>query len=103
MRIDEFPTNELDGIQYRCGHVLPFGASVIGNGVIHFSVFSKDATGCTLLLFHAGEKEPFIRIPFPEEFRIGNVYSMIVYGLVSCPKKYVVLRSNTENDFTYEN
>ena len=81
MRIDEFPTNELDGIQYRCGHVLPFGASVIGNGVIHFSVFSKDATGCTLLLFHTGEKDPFIKIPFPEEFRIGNVYSMIVYGL----------------------
>ena len=79
-RMDMDPTHELNGIRYRAGHVFPFGASVIENGV-HFSAFSRDATGCTLVLFHLGEPEPFAEIPFPEEFRIGNVYSMIVFDL----------------------
>ena len=81
IRIDEYPTHELNGIKYRCGRVQPFGASVVGNTGINFSIFSKDATYCELVLFHHGMKEPFARIPFPEEFRIGNVFSMIVYGL----------------------
>ena len=81
IRIDECPTHELNGIKYRCGRVQPFGASIVGNTGINFSVFSKDATYCELVLFHHGEKKPFARIPFPEEFRIGNVFSMIVYGL----------------------
>lgn len=79
-RIDMDPTHELNGIKYRAGHVFPFGASVIENGV-HFSAFSRDATGCTLVLYHLGEPEPFAEIPFPEEFRIGHVYSMIVFDL----------------------
>ena len=79
-RIDMDPTHELNGIRYRAGHVFPFGASVIENGV-HFSAFSHDATGCTLVLYHLGEPEPYAEIPFPEDFRIGNVYSMIVFDL----------------------
>lgn len=78
-RIDEFPTMEIDGISVRGGHVLPFGATLMENGGINFSINSADATGCTLLLFHAGEKEPYARLPFPEAFRVGNNYSMIVY------------------------
>ena len=81
IRVDELPTHELNGIQYRCGRVQPFGASIVGNSGINFSVFSKDATYCELVLFHKGEREPFARIPFPDEFRIGHVFSMIVYGL----------------------
>ncbi|MBQ3416545.1 MAG: glycogen debranching protein GlgX [Ruminococcus sp.] len=79
-RIDMEPTHELHGIHYRAGHVFPFGASVIENG-IHFSAFSRDATSCTLVLYHQGEAEPFAEIPFPDEFRVGNVYSMIVFDL----------------------
>ena len=79
-RIDMNPTHELNGIRYRAGHVFPFGARVFENGV-HFSAFSRDATSCTLVLYHQGEKEPFIEIPFEDEFRIGNVYSMIVFDL----------------------
>jgi isoamylase len=33
------------------------------------------------LSFLSGEAEPFAEIPFPDEFRIGNVYSMIVFEL----------------------
>ena len=59
IRIDECPTHELNGIKYRCGRVQPFGASIVGNSGINFSVFSKDATYCELVLFHHGQKKPF--------------------------------------------
>lgn len=78
--IDTFPTNSINGLEYRIGRVFPFGATITDNGV-NFSIYSKEATGCTLVLYHHGQKEPFVEIPFPEEFRIGNVYAMMVFGL----------------------
>lgn len=81
IRIDNYPTHEKDGIRFRCGRVQPFGASIVGGGGINFSIFSKDAVSCELLLYHHGAPKPYAVIPFPEEFRIGNVFSMIVYGL----------------------
>lgn len=80
-RVDEFPTHEKDGIKYRQGHPLPFGASVTAGGGINFSISSRDAASAELVLFHAGEKEPFAEIPFPEEFRIGSNFSIMVFGL----------------------
>ena len=80
-RVDNYPTHEKDGLQYRCGRVAPFGASIIGHHTVNFSIYSKEAVSCELLLFRKNEKEPFAVLPFPEEFRIGNVFSMIVYGL----------------------
>ena len=79
--IDTFPTNEIKGLQYRVGRVLPFGATLIGNSAVNFSIFSRDAVSCSLVLYRHGEKEPFVEIPFPEEFRIGNVYTMMVFGI----------------------
>lgn len=79
-RIDSYPTHEKNGIKYRMGKVLPYGASIVPGG-INFSIFSSDATYCELLLYQQSEREPFAVIPFPEEFRIGNVYSMIVFDL----------------------
>ena len=78
--IDAFPTNKIGDLEYCIGRTLPFGATIVDNG-INFSVFSKEATGCTLVLYHHGQDEPFAEIPFPEEFRIGNVYSMMVFGI----------------------
>ena len=77
---DGFPTHKLGDLEYRAGRVFPFGASITDNGV-NFSIFSKEAKGCTLCLFHHGEKTAFAEIPFPEEFRIGNVYAMMVFGI----------------------
>ena len=79
-RIDEFPTNKIRNLEYRVGHVFPFGASTCEDGV-NFSIFSREATGCTLVLYHHGQEHPFVEIPFPESFRIGNVYSMLVFGI----------------------
>ncbi|MCR4838115.1 MAG: glycogen debranching protein GlgX [Eubacterium sp.] len=81
LRLDSFPTHEKDGIRYRRGHVYPFGAMIHSNGAVNFSIYSKDATSCDLLLYHSGEVEPFFRITLPEEFRIGNVYSILIYDL----------------------
>ncbi|HCI74489.1 MAG TPA: glycogen debranching enzyme GlgX [Lachnospiraceae bacterium] len=78
--IDTFPTNQMGDLSYRAGRVFPFGATIIDGGV-NFSIFSEDATGCTLVLFHHGQKQPFVEIPFPEEFRIGHVYTMMVFGI----------------------
>lgn len=79
-RIDGYPTHEKDGVRYRIGKVLPYGATIVPDGV-NFSIFSHDAVSCELLLFHQGETEPYVVIPFPEEFRIGHVYSMVVFDL----------------------
>ena len=78
--IDNFPTHKTGNIEYCMGRVFPFGAFIIEDGV-NFSIFSKEATGCTLVLYHHGQEEPFAEIPFHDEFRIGNVYTMMVFGL----------------------
>ena len=79
-RIDYYPTHEFGGFRFRKGHVLPFGATIVGSGV-NFSVFSSAAESCTLILFRKREQQPLVEIEFPRAFRIGGVYSMIVFDL----------------------
>ncbi|MCD8325718.1 MAG: glycogen debranching enzyme [Lachnospiraceae bacterium] len=56
------------------------GATPLMDGV-NFTVHTHFGTSCELLLFHNGEDEPYAVLPFPKEFQIGDVYSMMVYGL----------------------
>ena len=77
---DSFPTNKIGDIEYRQGRVFPFGASIVDGGV-NFSIYSREATGCTLVLYHHGAYEPFVEIEFPREFMVGNVYTMMVFGI----------------------
>ena len=79
-RVDLFPTHEYQGLKLRQGRPYPFGATVVGN-MVNFSVYSRYATDCTLVLFHNREEEPFVEIPFFKEFRLGNVFSMIIFDL----------------------
>ena len=74
------PTDMINGFAVRPGLYLSNGASVVDGGV-NFTIHSYGATACTLCLFHRTEKEPYAVIPFPESYRIGNTYAMIVYGL----------------------
>ena len=78
--INQSPTKRIGDLEYGPGHVFPLGATLMFDGV-NFSVFSKEATSCTLVLYHHGQKVPFKEIPFPDSFRIGHVYTMMVYGL----------------------
>ena len=80
---NEVPVNpmaEIDGFQVRPGMFDVNGATALPNGVC-FSVHTHNGTSCELLLFHRGEEEPYAVLPFPEAYKIGDVYSMIVYDL----------------------
>ncbi len=79
-RIDLQPTDNYGEFKLRPGKPLPFGATIVPGGV-NFSIFSSYATSCELVLFRKDEREPYGIIPFPDKFRIGNVYSMIVFDL----------------------
>jgi len=79
-RIDIHPTHEWGGYRLRPGKPFPFGATLVPGGV-NFSIFSSHATSCTLVLFDKHALQPKAEIPFPDEFRIGNVFTMVVFDL----------------------
>ncbi len=74
------PLDEINGYKVRPGFYELNGARAIQCGV-NFTIHSHYATGCELLLFRRGEEEPFAVLPFPEQYRIGNVYSMIIFDI----------------------
>lgn len=74
------PLDEIAGFDVRPGFYEINGATAIPGGV-NFTVHSNNATAVELLLFHRTESEPYAVLPFPEHYRIGNVYSMVVFGL----------------------
>ena len=74
------PIDNIKGFDVRPGLYETNGATAIPGGV-NFTVYSHGATGIELLLFRRGEQEPYAELPFPEHYRIGNVYSMIVFKL----------------------
>ncbi|HLK56954.1 MAG TPA: glycogen debranching protein GlgX [Chthonomonadaceae bacterium] len=79
-RIDYYPTDSFQEYKLRHGKPFPFGATLVPGGV-NFSIFSRDATACTLVLFEKHAPEPMIEIPFPESFRIGHVWCMVIFNL----------------------
>lgn len=74
------PLGEVNGFPVRPGLFDVNGAMALPIGV-NFTVHTHRGTSCELLLFHRGEEEPYAVLPFPEEYKIGDVYSMIVFGL----------------------
>ena len=74
------PIDEINGFKVRPGLYEQNGATAIPSGV-NFTVPTNSGTSVELLLFKNREDEPYAIIPFPENYRIGNVYSMIVFGL----------------------
>jgi glycogen operon protein len=79
-RIDFYPTHEHQGYKLRPGRSAPFGATLVPGGV-NFVICSRAATSCTLVLFEKGASQPLVEIPFPDAFRIGNTWCMVVFGL----------------------
>lgn len=74
------PLDTINGYRVRPGFFMNYGATVLDNAV-NFTITSVGASSCELLLFHWHEEEPFAVLPFPESYRIGNAYSMIVFDL----------------------
>ena len=75
-----YPMAEIAGFPVSPGMFDLNGATALQNGV-NFTIHTSGGTSCELLLFHNAQEEPFAVIPFPEAYKIGDVYSMIVYGL----------------------
>ena len=74
------PMAKIAGFPVRPGIYDLNGATPLQNGV-NFTIHTCGGTSCELLLFHRAQEEPFAVLPFPEAYKIGDVYSMIVYGL----------------------
>lgn len=74
------PTDYVNGFGIRPGLYRNYGALVTPGGV-SFTVHSTKATAIQLALFRLNASEPWAIIPFPDIYRIGNVHSMIVFGL----------------------
>ena len=77
---ESVPMAEISGFPVRPGIYDLNGATPLQNGV-NFTIHTCGGTSCELLLFHRAQEEPFAILPFPEAYKIGDVYSMIVYGL----------------------
>lgn len=78
--VSVLPLRKIAGFPVRPGLYDMNGATLLQDGV-NFTVHTHSGTACELLLFNRGEKDPYAVLPFPEEYKIGNVYSMIVFGL----------------------
>jgi isoamylase len=79
-RIDSFPTHTIAGYGVRAGRTLPFGATLVPGGV-NFSVFSGSAAAVSVVLYAQGSRKLLAEIPIPDEFRIGAVWAITVFGL----------------------
>ena len=74
------PLDTLEGFKVRPGFYDINGATALSDGVC-FTIHSQGATSCELLLYHPYEEEPYAVLKYPDNYRIGNVFSMIVYDL----------------------
>ena len=74
------PLDVVEGFKIRPGFFRMYGACVASNGV-SFTINSHGATRCTLLLFKLQASKPYARIPFPDSYRIGDTYSMLVFDI----------------------
>ncbi len=74
------PLDTLEGFKVRPGFFDVNGATALSDGVC-FTIHSQGATSCELLLYHPYEEEPYAILKYPDNYRIGNVFSMIVYDL----------------------
>lgn len=74
------PLDVVEGFKIRPGFFRMYGACVASNGV-SFTINSHGATRCTLLLFKPQASKPYARIPFLDSYRIGDIYSMLVFDI----------------------
>ena len=83
------PLDVVEGFKIRPGFFRMYGACVASNGV-SFTINSHGATRCTLLLFKPQAPKPYARIPFPDSYRIGDTYSMLVYDIKPDEFEYAI-------------
>ncbi len=72
-----------------------FGVNATSEGII-FTVYVKDAEKVELALFDKGQMKPDRVVAFPEECILGDVYSMLLYGLEADTFEYTFIKNGTE-------
>jgi isoamylase len=74
--------NPQEAVQHpiRPGSPLPFGASLVDDGV-NFAIYSNAATACTLVLYKKYAAEPYAEIRIPDHYRMGDVFAVTVRDL----------------------
>ncbi len=73
-------TDIIAGFECRPGIYRLNGASAMLHAV-NFTVHSSGATACSVVLFKRGETKPFVEIPIPDSYRIGDTWSIMIYGI----------------------
>lgn len=74
------PTDKVSGFDI-CPGLFGYNGATAFHKSVNFTVHSAGARTCELLLYHRTESEPYASIPFPDNYRIGDVFSMMVFGL----------------------
>ena len=74
------PIDNIGGFSVCPGLFEVNGTMAVKNGV-NFTIHTHYGTYCELLLFHRGESKPYAVLPFPESYKIGDVYAMVVFDL----------------------
>lgn len=80
MHVDMMPMDTCQGFHIRPGFFLLPGTTLFPGGV-NFSLYSKEAASCELVLYHAHEKKPFAVLPFTDKYRMGHIFSMFIFDL----------------------
>ena len=73
-------TDNIAGYDCRPGIFTLNGASAMLKAV-NCTIHSSNATACSVVLFRRGETEPYAIIPIPDSYRIGDTWSIMIYGL----------------------
>lgn len=74
------PMDHIAGYGVRSGLFDLPGATALP-GAVNFTVQSSHATAISLVLFAPESDTPFAVLPYPDHYRIGHVWSMIVFDL----------------------
>src|SRR5574344_1967933 len=78
---DKFsPTDEINGYRV-CPGLYDLNGATSFTHCVNFTIHSKNATHCEIVLFKRYQSEPFAIIPIPESYRIGDVWSIFVFDL----------------------
>lgn len=79
-------------IEYEKGDSSRLGAYICtnkdGTEGVNFALYCEHAESCALVLFNEGEKQPFAEIPFTEDMKENNIYSMFVTGIEPLKTEY---------------
>ncbi len=74
------PIEEIFGFPVRPGLYDLKGANPLGQAV-NFTIHSSGAKACSVVLFRRKQDIPYAVIPIPDSYRIGDTWSIMIFGI----------------------